>query len=77
MKIILFLLLVSSGVYCQDFTVNIVHYGAKGDGAMNNTGPIQEAIDAVHIKGGGIVWIPAGNFVTGVLFLKSGVNLHL
>jgi len=77
MKTIFFLLLLSSSVYCQDFTLNIVHYGAKGDGAMNNTGPIQEAIDAVHIKGGGIVWIPAGNFVTGVLFLKSGVNLHL
>jgi len=77
MKTILFLLLLSSGVYCQDFTVNIISYGAKGDGIVNNAAAIQAAIDAVHVNGGGIVWIPAGNFVTGVLFLKSGVNLHL
>ena len=77
MKTMLFLLLLSSGVYSQDFTVNIISYGAKGDGIANNTAAMQAAIDAVHEKGGGIVWVPAGNFVTGVLFLKSGVNLHL
>ena len=38
---------------------------------------IQAAIDEVHAAGGGQVVIPAGEYVTGALELKSGVELHL
>ncbi len=38
---------------------------------------IQKAIDECSAAGGGRVVVPAGTFITGTLFLKSNVNLHL
>ncbi len=42
-----------------------------------NTEAIQQAIDAAASDGGGTVVVPAGEFLTGALFLKSNVELHL
>lgn len=56
---------------------NIKRYGAIADGKTNNTAAIQKAIDEATAHGGGTVVIPAGRFVTGVLDLKSNVELHL
>ncbi len=61
----------------QQKAYTITAYGAKADGVTNNTLAIQKAIDQAALAGGGMVIIPAGKFVTGVLTLKSGVNLHL
>lgn len=58
-------------------TTSIVRYAAKADGKTINTNSIQNAIDAVHKKGGGVVLVPAGLWVTGPLVLKSNINLHL
>lgn len=55
----------------------ITAYGAVADGRTINTRFIQKAIDEVSAEGGGRVIVPAGNFMTGSLFLKSGVNLHI
>ncbi|MBS1511311.1 MAG: glycoside hydrolase family 28 [Bacteroidetes bacterium] len=60
----------------QRNTFNITAYGAKPDSSTNNTAAIQQAIDDAAKKGGRVV-VPAGNFVTGVLQLKSDVELHL
>lgn len=43
-----------------DYTVNIVDFGAKGDGIVLNTKAINDAIKAVNAKGGGKVIIPEG-----------------
>jgi polygalacturonase len=56
---------------------NILSFGAKPGLDQENTAAIQKAIDAAAGKGRGRVVIPAGNFVTGPLVLKSGVELHL
>lgn len=56
---------------------NIKNYGAVADGKTNNTTAIQKAIDEASAKGGGRVVFPAGKFVTGVIELKSNVELHL
>jgi hypothetical protein len=56
---------------------NIKRYGAIADGETNNTAAIQKAIDEATANGGGSVMVPAGKFVTGVLDLKSNVELHL
>ncbi len=55
----------------------ITSFGAKADGITNNTAAIQRAIDKVSAAGGGQVSVPPGIFMTGTLFLKSGVDLHL
>lgn len=65
------------GSSCQQKEYLITSYGAKADGKTNNAAFIQKAIDEASANGGGKVVIPPGNFVSGVLTLKSGVNLHL
>jgi polygalacturonase len=51
-------------------------YGAKGDGTSLNTPSIQKAIDAAFAVGG-TVSVKPGVYLTGSLFLKSGVTLDL
>lgn len=52
-------------------------YGAISDTTTINTHAIQKAIDACATKGGGIVRLKAGTYVTGSLFLKSNVQLTI
>lgn len=56
---------------------NILDFGAVGDGVFINTDAIQSAIDECNKSGGGRVVVPAGTFVTGTIWLKSNVELHL
>lgn len=55
----------------------ITDLGAIPDGTALNTKVIQAAIDKAHADGGGIVKIPAGAYLTGTIYLKSNVVLHL
>ncbi|MFT2010447.1 glycoside hydrolase family 28 protein [Pontibacter sp. 13R65] len=55
----------------------ITKFGAIGDGTSLNTQAIQTAIDQCAAKGGGVVVVPAGTFLTGAIFLKNGVSLHV
>lgn len=52
-------------------------FGAKGDGSTLNTEAFQRAIDHAAAAGGGTVWVPSGEFLTGGLVLRSRVTLHL
>ncbi|MGN8071027.1 glycoside hydrolase family 28 protein [Mucilaginibacter sp. SG564] len=56
---------------------NIATLGAVGNGKTDNTHVIQKAIDNCTASGGGIVLVPQGKFVTGVIDLKSNVELRL
>lgn len=56
---------------------DITAHGAKGDGTTLNTPMIQQAVDACHEAGGGVVSVPKGVFLTGSLRLKSGVVLRI
>jgi polygalacturonase len=58
-------------------TFDIVNFGAKADGKTLATGAIARAIAACSAAGGGRVLVPAGNFLTGAVHLKSNVELHL
>lgn len=58
-------------------TVSIAKFGAKGDGITLNSRSINDAISAVNAKGGGVVLIPVGIWLTGPITLRSNVNLHL
>lgn len=48
---------------------DILTFGASIDEL--NTEAIQQAIDAAASAGGGTVVVPAGEFLTGALFLKA------
>ncbi len=57
-------------------TVNVVDFGAVGDGVAINTRAIQTAIDTCAKTGGGKVIIPPGTWMTGSITLRSHIELH-
>lgn len=52
-------------------------FGATGDGKTLDTQALQKAIDAASAQGGGTVYFPRGEFLTGTLRLKSRITLYL
>lgn len=56
---------------------NIRNYGAVADGLTLNTVAINKAITTCNQKGGGVVVVPTGFWLTGPVELKSNVNLYL
>ena len=57
--------------------LNVRDFGATGDGDALDTEAIQEAIDSCGAAGGGSVDFPKGRYLTGSVFIKSNVTLHL
>ena len=58
-------------------TLNIKKFGAIADGSFLNTKAINEAITTLNKKGGGVILIPSGLWLTGPVVLKNNINLHL
>ncbi|GGH27257.1 glycoside hydrolase family 28 protein [Sphingobacterium alkalisoli] len=58
-------------------TIDIRTFGASPDGYTLNTKNINDAISVCNGRGGGVVLIPAGYWLSGPIELKSNVNLHL
>lgn len=55
--------------------INVMDYGAAGDGVTLDTEALQQAIDDADT--GACVIIPAGRYLTGSLFLHSNMKLYL
>lgn len=58
-------------------TFDIKKFGAKADGIFLNTKSINDAITACSNKGGGVVLIKGGLWLSGPIEMKSNVNLHI
>jgi len=56
---------------------NVMEYGAKGDGKNLDSPSVNLAIDAAAKAGGGTVFFPAGNYLSGTIRLKSNIALYL
>jgi hypothetical protein len=56
---------------------DVVSYGADPDGVRPSTGAIAQAVAAAHADGGGTVFFPTGQYVTGPVRLESNVTLFL
>lgn len=78
------LLLIISGVFTvlkadspvASFDVTRAPFLAKGDGKKDDLRAIQSALDTAGRKGGGIVFLPAGNYlVSGHLRIPAGTTL--
>ncbi len=68
------------GVRQLDIPDQVFHaheFGARGDGHTLNTEAIQMAIDQCAAQGGGKVVFAPGEYLTGSIFLKSNVELHI
>jgi polygalacturonase len=61
----------------RDSVFNVCGRGAQGDGQTLDTPAVQSAIDACAERGGGTVYFPAGQYLTGSLFLRNNIMLHL
>lgn len=59
------------------FAHNVKAFGAIGNGVVKDTQALQKAIDTAEKAGGGTVFFPPGTYLSGTLFLKSNVTLHL
>ena len=60
-----------------DREFDVTKFGAIGDNKTDCTEAFQKAIAACHAAKGGRVLVPAGEFITGAIRLKSNVNLHI
>jgi hypothetical protein len=70
-----------SGAETSPVTPRLIYdvreFGAEGGRKRNEAAQIQAAIDACHSAGGGTVYVPAGEYLSGTLWLKSHVTLYL
>ena len=55
----------------------ITDYGVSTDSTLVQTTLIQHVIDLCADKGGGVVVIPEGTFLSGALFFPQGTHLHV
>ncbi|NJK97024.1 MAG: hypothetical protein HC905_20760, partial [Bacteroidales bacterium] len=58
-------------------TFNVKTLGANGNKNQLATTIIQKAIDECAAAGGGVVYFPPGDYLTGAITLRSNVTLHL
>ncbi len=56
---------------------NVRDYGATGQKPDNATSAIQKAVDACAKAGGGTVYLPAGEYTSGIIRLRSHVRVYL
>jgi len=69
--------LTTSATPLKNTVYNVRDYGAKGDGTTLDTKTINATIDAASEAGGGTVYFPAGNYLTGSIHLKSNITLYI
>ena len=58
-------------------TYDVMEHGAVGDGRTLDTAAINKAIEAASENGGGIVYFPAGKYLSHSIHLKSHTTLYL
>ena len=74
MKFAALILAISAGTAAATFDVRT--YGAKGDGSTLDTAAFQKAIDAAAPAKGTVV-VPPGDYRSGAIFLKSGIEFRI
>ena len=57
--------------------INVLDYGVINDGITKNTSAIKKLISTAVEKGGGTIYFPAGEYLTGPIHLKNNITLYL
>ena len=72
--------------FCDTSRVNVdtlgtkyvlTDYGVEADSTLLQTEAIQRVIDLAASRGGGVVVVPRGTFLSGSLFFRQGTHLYL
>ena len=71
------LILMAAPAWSAGPLFNILDYGARNDASAPATDAIRSAIQAAKAAGGGTVWIPGGNYISGPIELVSNLTLHV
>jgi polygalacturonase len=71
------LLLIGAPAWSAGQVFNILDYGAHNDGSAPATVAFRSAIQAAKAAGGGTVYVPAGQYVTGPIELVSNLVLNV
>ena len=75
--IIIFTVQTFNAVNANNPVFNVKNYGALGDGKNLDSKAINLAIEAADKVGGGTVYVPAGNYWSGSIRLKSNIHLFI
>jgi len=70
-----FFIFLSITLIAKDYRASL--FGIQSNGSTLNTTSIQKAIDYIHENGGGRLVFYVGRYVTGSIYLKSNVTIHL
>ena len=70
-------LIADTGHAAEKPALNVLDFGAKGNGSTSDTAALQKALDACGENGGGTVLVPEGVFLTGSLILHANTTLQL
>jgi hypothetical protein len=73
--LIIFICSLAAPVVAKDYKASL--FGINSDGVTLNTTSIQFAIDYIHENGGGRLVFYVGRYLTGSIYLKSDVTIHL
>jgi polygalacturonase len=57
--------------------IDVRRFGAKGDGKTIDSAAFNRAIDDAAARGGGTIFVPAGNYACYTIRLKSRITLYL
>ncbi|HWB85667.1 MAG TPA: glycoside hydrolase family 28 protein [Bryobacteraceae bacterium] len=71
------LFLCGTSAWCAGPIFNVLDYGAHNDGSAIATNAFRSAIAAAKAVGGGTVFVPAGNYITGPIQLASNLTLDI
>lgn len=73
----IFLLVALSCRNSAESVVNVTDFGVRGQKSQKVTRQLQKAIDHCYEMGGGRVYFPPGEYLSGTLVLKDNVTLFL
>ena len=76
-KQILILALVLISISSLANRYDVTDFGALGDGKTIDSPAINAAIEAASEKGGGMIYFPAGTYLSYSIRLKSNIHLYL
>jgi len=72
---VLTFLFCSTIITAKDYNASM--FGIKSNGTTLNTNSIQKGIDFISANGGGRLVFYVGRYLTGTIYLKSNVTIHL